>query len=389
MHTRYPELSLYQLKRYIPPIPPSSSPTFLPYTQYSSIRSRNMANRTSEYKAQRADGTWDNISMPAGSIFHDASRQPSRHSQRSHAPSPDRQRSPGLFGDPPGSPHPSSILTRNHTPRPISHSRPVSAPNLEQETENYEVLDIPLFPAIHYSTGISLLGHYEDSVGSKDYCRYEIHSASRRHLVKEDPVCLARRDHLSQVFRETYPLEADRLGKTRILSATAYDYFRDIATQLDKTLFACIALLPQDIYRETEGYFVNPKEYRILMSMFKQLGNLWEKRYEKILEFPMVIPRWGPDEKYFKVWTIGVFEMFAVKFREDVETFLARMFDIIPRNRDQDKSEKPSRAEIRRRAQDFDETGSPTQIVNSNRRDELPHISKTRAEIVEDADFKD
>ena len=125
---------------------------------------------------------------------------------------------------------------------------------------------------------------------------------------------MQRREDLLKVFAESFPHAAYNPGSPIITPDTVYDTFPGLSSLVDNALLAC----PVIIEGQTIGYHIDPKA---LMPLAKELQEIYYKWFISIPTLAM--PRWAFNGMPGQVWTASHFEMFAVKYREELESFLS------------------------------------------------------------------
>ena len=73
----------------------------------------------------------------------------------------------------------------------------------------------------------------------------------------------------------------------------------------------------------------------------------------------LVLPKWARNDMPVQVWTAGEFEMFAVKYREEVETFLQLCYEV--RFMVQENTSSVTRRDVKRRMEAF--RGTSSQVI--------------------------
>lgn len=76
------------------------------------------------------------------------------------------------------------------------------------------------------------------------------------------------------------------------------------------------------------GYCSPHSEYAKLNSILQEMYHTWEKPVKDITGLTLVTPRWGLNNLPHQVWLPGEFKMFAIKFREELETFISSIFSV-------------------------------------------------------------
>ena len=166
---------------------------------------------------------------------------------------------------------------------------------------------------IYYSTGNPLFGHYTHAQPFVSILRYRVLASYRTSWVNMHPVLVQRQAHLLGVFAESFPYAANCLGTPATISDAVYQSFPGFNELVDTALLAC----PVIVEGHTYGYHLDAKAFIPLCTTIQELYSRW------IVHIPRLEkPRWAFSDMPGQVWHGGDFEMFAVKYREEVETFL-------------------------------------------------------------------
>ena len=98
-----------------------------------------------------------------------------------------------------------------------------------------------------------------------------------------------------------------------MFSDVVYQSFPGFNELVDTALLAC----PVIVEGHTYGYHLDAKAFIPLCTTIQELYSRW------IVHIPRLEkPQWAFSDMPGQVWHGGDFEMFAVKYREEVETFL-------------------------------------------------------------------
>lgn len=212
-----------------------------------------------------------NVSMPGYS-------GPRRHSdgsptrtvvatpQRSPSGSPDRR-----------SPH--QTVTRIPISTPPAGFIPTGYDYLYRCFRGYPIKDF---------LNIPLLQHYRQGICSYDQIRWIIPTSARRYMVLTNSDLDARRQHVLQVYNDTYPCEIGRLGPSRILDPSEYYSFGVIADQLDHALLG----YETQVNEEENGLSLHPNAYATLYASLVALKSKWENRVQAANYKQLILPRW-------------------------------------------------------------------------------------------------
>ena len=174
-----------------------------------------------------------------------------------------------------------------------------------------------------YSTGSPLLYHYRmiDGAAIDPVHRYCAPTAAKSMYICKDEELLARKTDFLHVFAECFPAEAQRYGQTFYIKSFIYDLFPGLEKRVDDTLLA-IPVSFRTGESETVGYFIDSKAYLTLYEFLKDIHNTWGRVILEITGRPLLIPQWAINDRPCQVWSAGEFGMFAIKYREELETFL-------------------------------------------------------------------
>lgn len=176
---------------------------------------------------------------------------------------------------------------------------------------------------IYYSIGVPLLKHYlmpEVAVVDRGH-RYAVPTAAKSIYVRDDKELLARKANLLQVFAECFPADAQRYGQTFDAKSSVYDLFPQLEESVNDALLAVRITYKVD-NKDMIGYFIDPKAYQSLYDRLRSIRGKWLKVILDITGQTLWIPQWARGDLPGEVWTAGEFEMFAIKYREELETFL-------------------------------------------------------------------
>lgn len=151
-------------------------------------------------------------------------------------------------------------------------------------------------------------------------------SARRRKLVRQYLLWKERRDlflSLAEMF-----FNRSTNARPKMLSREAEGYYQSILTQLDSVL-TLVRGRPFNSSLDTPlGYHIDEHEYHILLTM---LEGAYKDHLHTIRELNLStpsLPVWIGDEQPQSIWEEHEAELFSVCFREDVENYLAFLWDI-------------------------------------------------------------
>ena len=153
-------------------------------------------------------------------------------------------------------------------------------------------------------------------------------TAGKTVLVRQNVALWDRRNHLLQLYAEGFADDAQRFGPSNTITSGVYDAFPGIEQAVDQVIRG----LPveYDLGKgKMIGYYLDPPSYLALHRQLDELSLRWSPTLLKITGRSCPTPcwfRWGMSSQ---VWTAMEFEMYAVKFRDELETFL----HLIYRNR--------------------------------------------------------
>lgn len=211
--------------------------------------------------------------------------------------------------------------SRHSTPASSHHSTPHSATS--HATITYELPQENLV----YSSGVPKLPHYLEGEVVNPDARYQVPTAAKTVLIKHEVVLMQRRAHLLEVYAECLPASEDRLGKAVLVPSAVYDHFPGIEQLVDKTIRG--SQVAYQIGRTlTIGYYLNPKDYQVLYRALKEIATKWEAAVFEECGTVLQLPQWSHSDIPSQVWTAAEFEMFAVKYREELETFLYTVYSV-------------------------------------------------------------
>ena len=123
-----------------------------------------------------------------------------------------------------------------------------------------------------------------------------------------------------------------------------YKFFDDVERLIGRTLVASKVIVTRG-NQTIDGYYLNPYEYLTLYNHFHSYWMQYQRIVHEVTGVPLAIPQWAIDNRPAQVWTASKFELFAIKYREEAESFLSAAFN----HRDAVyRSPKPSRREFKR-----------------------------------------
>ena len=160
-----------------------------------------------------------------------------------------RSSSPAYAGDTmplPSSSPPSPSVVSNH-----SHV------SLAGSTRSMHEANLPPEMLI-YCTGVPMLPHYlsagEEAIDRN--VKYRAPTAARYDFVKTDKELVQRRDYLLGIFAESFPGEAQRLGKPIHCNSTVYDFFLPMENQINKAIAGTQVTFKDQEGKELVGYYI-------------------------------------------------------------------------------------------------------------------------------------
>ena len=209
--------------------------------------------------------------------------------------------------------------------------------------------------AITHPSGMPVLGSYRDGNMVRPQMRFNVPTAAKTFIVKQDPTAWARRNTLLEIYAENFSGDSARFGPSNTIASGVYDAFPGIEQLVDKTLRGC--QVEYDLGHlgngRGVGYFLDPSMYLTLHKELRKLNDRWAPILLRVTGQSVPVPRWFRFGMAGQVWPSIEFEMYAVKFREEVETFLS----LIYRNRHAmpggQNIEDPSRRQRRRQLEDI------------------------------------
>lgn len=217
--------------------------------------------------------------------------------------------------------HEGDTLPLPLSPHQSRHSTPRSTTS--QATITIELPQEELF----YTNGIPRLPHFLEGKILSPEIRCMIPSAAKTISIKHDVLLMQRREHLLQIYTECLPSSQNRIGSPKMIPSLVYDFFPGLETLVDKTIRGC-----QVAYysgkNEVIGYYLNSKDYQILYQTLKDIANKSESIVLETDGMILQLPRWGPSDMPNQVWTPAEFEMFAIKYCEELETFLHIVYSV-------------------------------------------------------------
>ena len=176
---------------------------------------------------------------------------------------------------------------------------------------------------LDYCTGVPLLAHYrmvDNAVVSYGH-RYSIPTAAKSIYIRGDDELIMRKTRLLKIFDECFPGNAYRYGQKAYIKSFVYDFFPGLEKKVDDILCPLqITFYIGD--EERVGYFLNPPDYQALYMMLTDYRMKWQKVVWEITGQSLLVPQWALEDMPARVWSAGEFEMFAIKYREELETFL-------------------------------------------------------------------
>ena len=225
-------------------------------------------------------------------------------------------------GQPTDPPHTGSTV-----PMPSTFSPTPSVANLHSGQPSpslgYAIENLPQ-ETISYSAGIPLLPHYLAMQDAEvDTCsRFYVPAAASSINVAQNEVLGFRRDELLGIFDDSFPTESERLGTPHTINSSVYDFFTGMKKRVANTILGSRVTFTSPAGVPTTGYFIQPRDYHLLYNILNGYKNLYEKVVLELAGLPLVLPKWARNDIPAQVWTAGKFELFAVKYREELETFL-------------------------------------------------------------------
>ena len=165
-------------------------------------------------------------------------------------------------------------------PPPIGYRSGMPSPSL-----GYTIEELPQETRF-YSAGQPILLHYleagDNTVDTN--VRYYVPSAARSTRVQEDLNYQARKEHYLEAFAESFPAEAERLGPPLDSSTAVYTFFTRIARQVSNTIVASRVSFPDQNGRTIEGFFIQPKDYRLLYRALNECKTRYQRVVQDIFE---------------------------------------------------------------------------------------------------------
>ena len=286
----------------------------------------------------QTEGTLDNISMPPGTIYI------------AHVPPPVVIHSV---------PHDSLLTSQANTrsPSPVTYVDDQEAQQEEEQanTSKSDIIILPVEETPHYDMrpkNRPVLSSYKDGKVDESWPLVMVPTANKRLQLSEG--LKLRRDRISVLFRWMFEARGTRLDleNSRIAPPAAYEYHATLDEAIEAVFYA--HQVRYGYNDESVGYCINPDRYTKLIAKLDTLHSVYSQRVQDINGKPLIRPSWARDyysqESPEEVWGSQEFEVLAVKFREDIETYLSTIYSCRLRT----PSPKLSRRVLRQRTEDHD-----------------------------------
>jgi transposase InsO family protein len=162
-------------------------------------------------------------------------------------------------------------------------------------------------------------------IGEKSISHYFI-TARPRKRVRQFPLWKERRDMLLSLAEMFF--ERSTNGRPKLLEREAEGYYKNILTQLDATL-VLLKCKPQGSSPEDQpGYLMDPHKYQSLIILLEEAA-AQKRPMTKEMYLPVpTLPVWLGEERPQSIWEEQEAELFCVCLREDVENYLAFLWDV-------------------------------------------------------------
>ena len=213
----------------------------------------------------------------------------------------------------------SPLVSSTRIPNTPSSHRCMPSPSL-----GYKIEELPR-ETISYATGQPLLAHYLD-VGENTVdvnFRCYIPTAAKSIQVNKDRVLKTRRDYLLEIFADCFPADVEFMGRPYTINTPIYDHFTGIEQCVADTMVASRVVIIDQKGESIFGYFIKPSDYRTLYNLLNKVRMTYAKAVQDIIGITLVLPRWARNDIPSQVWSAADFEMFAIKYRKELETFLS------------------------------------------------------------------
>ena len=216
-------------------------------------------------------------------------------------------------------------------PQPISsphgshhstiHSRHSMHSNMSTQTITAE---LPQEDITHPS-GIPALASYRDGVLTDPRLRYNVPAAAKTVTIKHDQSLWERRNALLQIYAESFPGDSTHFGPPNTIVSGVYDSIPGLEQLVDKTLQGIQVKF--DIGGcPTIGYYLDFPMYLKLHQELSKINDQWAPILLRITGQPIPVPCWYRFSMPGQVWPGIEFETYAVKFREELESFLSLIY---------------------------------------------------------------
>ena len=178
---------------------------------------------------------------------------------------------------------------------------------------------------ITHPSGIPAFASYRDGVLTNPRLRYNVPTAAKTVTIKHDQSLWERRNALLQIYAESFPGDSTRFGPPNTIVSGVYDSFPGLEQLVDKTLWGI--QVEFDIGGgPTIGYYLDPPMYLKLHQGLSKINDQWAPILLRITGQPIPVPRWYRFSMPGQVWPGIEFETYAVKFREELESFLSLIY---------------------------------------------------------------
>ena len=249
-------------------------------------------------------------------------------------------------------------------------STPESYRGMPSPSLGYIIEELPQ-ETISYTTGQPLQLHYllrgEDAVDLNLRCY--VATAAKSIQVNNDKDLRIRRNYLLGLFADSFPAEVERMGKPYGINTLVYDHFTGIERRVANTMAASRVAIIDQKGMPSFGYFIQPGEYRTLYNLLNGIRVVYAKAVQDLAGITLVLPRWARNDIPSQVWSAADFEIFAIKYREELETFLFLCYTY--RHAESVMTSNPSRRDRRRQVEQQQESFMSTieeQVKDPQRR---------------------
>jgi hypothetical protein len=117
-------------------------------------------------------------------------------------------------------------------------------------------------------------------------------------------------------------------ARPKLLSREAEGFYKNILTHLDTTLTLVKCQLQGTSKEDKSGFLVDPDKYQTLITLLEEAAQQkCHMSNEMHLPSP-IFPVWIGEELSQSIWEDQEAELFSVCLREDVENYLAFLWDI-------------------------------------------------------------